>query len=115
LVVDANPNVRNLFHARLTEQGCDYRGAATRDEAVRLYDSFRPDVVLFDVEAVEVGSYEAVRRLPESVFSQRAWLVALTGRSREVGFDLLLAKPFEGTALDTLLRACAAATLTEFD
>jgi CheY-like chemotaxis protein len=70
LVVDADPHARSLFRARLTEQGCDYQEAA----------SFRPDVVLLDVEAVEEGAYEAARGLSQSVLCPRPWLVALTGR-----------------------------------
>jgi CheY-like chemotaxis protein len=114
LVVDADPHARSLFRARLTEQGCDYQEAARGDEAVRLSVSFRPDVVLVDVEAVGDGAYEAARRLVQSVLCPRPWLVALTGRvenvrAQEAGFDLLLTKPLWPANLEALLRACVAA------
>jgi two-component system chemotaxis response regulator CheY len=84
-------------------------GAACGTEAIRLYDSLRPDVVLIDVNMPGIDGISAAGGIRQLDPNARIVLmsVLLTGARREAAERLgatVLEKPFEA---DTLLRAVA--------
>ena len=80
-------------------------------EAVKVAESFRPQVILMDVGMPRLNGYEATRRIREQPWAQSVTIVALTGwghegdleRSREAGCDGHLVKPVSLPELETLL------------
>jgi DNA-binding response OmpR family regulator len=63
LVVDDEPEVRQLMEHFLTERGYDVRIAENGRLALVTLDTFTPDVVLLDMHMPEMDGLETLRRL----------------------------------------------------
>jgi DNA-binding NarL/FixJ family response regulator len=67
VLADDHRMLRESLQRSLTEHGLDVVGeAANGDEAVRLTERFRPDIVLMDVTMPEVDGITATRRIVAS-------------------------------------------------
>ena len=84
-----------------------------RLEALELFKSYDPTVVLLDIGMPEMDGYEVARRIRADFADRPATLVALTGwgqdedrrRAKEAGFDHHLIKPADLAALEALLTS----------
>ena len=63
LVVDDEPNIRELLSASLRYAGFEVATAADGQQALALADSFRPDLLVLDVMMPGLDGYGVVRRL----------------------------------------------------
>lgn len=63
LIVDDNPQFRELIKTVLAGLADDVNECTDGDEAVAAYRARRPDWVLMDLRMARVGGLEAVRRL----------------------------------------------------
>jgi CheY-like chemotaxis protein len=63
LIVDDNPQFRELIRTVLAGLADDVTECADGDEAVAAYRARRPDWVLMDLQMARVGGLEAIRRL----------------------------------------------------
>ncbi|HKC06360.1 MAG TPA: response regulator [Methylomirabilota bacterium] len=63
LVVDDEPEVRQLMEHFLTERGYEVRIAENGRMALATLDTFVPDVVLLDMHMPEMDGLETLRRL----------------------------------------------------
>ena len=122
LVVDDEPDTRELLLATLSESGCDVRATASVGEAMEALRAARPDVIVSDIGMAGESGYDLVRRLRQLPPDQggRIPAAALTAYSRpedrrqalRAGFEMFLPKPVEPAellaALATLARIGAA-------
>ena len=100
-----------LLQAMGNEVAVAYGGA----EAVRVVESFAPDVVFLDLGMPEVDGYEACRRIRAHAWGRDVVIVALTGwgeknyrrRTNEAGFDHHIVKPLDTNTLEGLLANLA--------
>ncbi len=94
---------RNLGH--------EVRAAENGVEALKLLDTFRPDVVFSDITMQVMGGHELARRIRSRRDLDNVWLVALTGYGQstdrelayESGFDRHVTKPIDFQRLQELL------------
>ena len=63
LVVDDEPEVRQVLLEFLSSRGYDVTAASGGAEAVALVESVRPDLVLLDVAMPEMDGVETLRRI----------------------------------------------------
>jgi DNA-binding response OmpR family regulator len=63
LVVDDEPEVRQLMEHFLTQRGYDVRIAENGKLALAALDTFMPDVVLLDMHMPEMDGLETLKRL----------------------------------------------------
>jgi DNA-binding response OmpR family regulator len=61
VVADPEPHIRLLYREELQEEGHEVREAGTGSDAVRLVDSFHPDVVILEVLLPDMSGLEAGR------------------------------------------------------
>ncbi len=107
---DAGETLRDLLHL----EGHEVALAATGEEGLQLFGSFRPDVVLCDLGLPGMDGYEFARRLRQNPTFRDTALVALSGyglpedrkRAEEAGFHRHVRKP---ATIDDLQRAIDAA------
>jgi CheY-like chemotaxis protein len=115
LVVEDDPDCRELLVELLTYWGHDTRVAPDGPTAIRLVTEAPPEFVFLDIGLPYMDGYEVARRLRAIDAMRGAVLVALTGYARdqdrqrawEAGFDIYLAKPATPESIQTVLRAGA--------
>jgi PAS domain S-box-containing protein len=111
LVVDDNQDSAISMAMLLKLTGNLVRTVHDGAEAVKVAESFRPQVILMDVGMPRLNGYEATRRIREQPWGRSVAIIALTGwgregdkeRSREAGCDGHLVKPVSLPELETLL------------
>jgi CheY-like chemotaxis protein len=115
LVVEDDPDCRELLVELLTDWGHATAVAADGPTAIRLAAESPPEFVLLDIGMPEMNGYEVARRLRAMDATRGAVLVALTGYARdqdrerawEAGFDIFLVKPASPESIQRVLRAGA--------
>jgi len=118
LVVDDDPDTRELVTAVLAAAGAQLNQAASVREALRLARDVTPDVLISDIAMPGQDGYALLQEL-RSLFGRAAprFAIALTAqatpadreRALSAGFDRHVAKPFDPLALVDLLREVIAA------
>jgi len=106
LVVDDEPNIRELLSASLRYAGFEVATAADGQQALTLAESFRPDLLVLDVMMPGMDGFGVVRRLRQS--GRHTPVLFLTARDAAedkvsgltLGGDDYVTKPF---SLDEVL------------
>jgi phosphate regulon transcriptional regulator PhoB len=113
LVVEDEPDIRNLIVHHLTREGFRCRTAATGPEALARVRAALPDLVVLDLMLPEMDGLEVCRRLRGDPSTATLPLIMLTAKADEVdrivglelGADDYLAKPFSPKELVARVRA----------
>ncbi|RYX95452.1 MAG: response regulator [Comamonadaceae bacterium] len=113
LVVEDNPDGRDMLVQLLEVCGHDVRSVGDGESALSLAATFLPDVILLDVGLPGISGYDVCRRLRESREASAATIVALTGwgsqedrkATSEAGFDHHLTKPVELADLERVIAS----------
>ena len=102
LIAEDEPNIVTLLEFLL--QGGEHEVRVARDglEALRLAESFAPNVLLLDVMMPLRNGYEVCRSIRENPALQRVKILMLTAKGREeerdkglaLGADAYVTKPF---------------------
>jgi len=111
LVVEDNPDGREMLATVLRMLGHEVFEAATGTEAIDLAVRHVPAVVIIDIGLPDIDGYEVARRLRRRL-GARLRLVALSGygqpqdraRSTEAGFDEHLVKPVDLALLGEVIQ-----------
>jgi PAS domain S-box-containing protein len=112
LVVDDNEDAVRSLTLMLTMMGHEVVTAKDGEEAVRMVEESRPDLVLLDIGMPRLNGYDAARRIREEPWGRKLPLVALTGwgleedrrLAKESGFDRHVVKPIGVDTLRALIR-----------
>jgi DNA-binding response OmpR family regulator len=99
LVVDDEPNIREVVTQYLRRDGHTVVAAADGEEALRLHHQHQPDLVVLDLMLPKVSGLEVCRRIQAE---RRVPLIMLTAKGEEedriiglgVGADDYVVKPF---------------------
>ena len=111
LVVDDEPNIRELVQVALTFHGCTVVTAATGKAALREAAASEPDLVVLDVVLPDLDGFEVCRRLRAR--GNEVPIIFLTARDTSsdtvqglaLGGDDYVTKPFSVEALVARIRA----------
>jgi len=111
LVVDDEPNIRELVQVALNFHGCTVTTGATGADALQLAYAYEPDLIVLDVLLPDLDGFEVCRRL-RSV-SNDVPVIFLTARDATadtvtgltIGGDDYITKPFSVEALVARVRA----------
>ena len=111
LVVDDEPNIRELVEVALKFHGCSVTTAATGHEALREAVDSRPDLIVLDVMLPDLDGFEVCRRL--RALGNEVPVIFLTARDTSsdtvtglaIGGDDYVTKPFSVEALVARVRA----------
>jgi two-component system, OmpR family, alkaline phosphatase synthesis response regulator PhoP len=101
LIADDEPNIVTSLQFLMTRRGYLTEVARNGEEALAAVESFRPDLLLLDVNMPKLDGYEVAQRLRDSGWGDLR-IVMLTAKGREsevakgmaVGADLYVTKPF---------------------
>jgi two-component system OmpR family response regulator len=111
LVVDDEPNIRELVQVALKFHGCSVSTARSGREALRQAESTRPDLIVLDVMLPDLDGFEVCRRLRAA--GNEVPVIFLTARDTSsdtvtglaIGGDDYVTKPFSVEALVARVRA----------
>ena len=112
LIAEDEPSI--VTSLEFLMRGCDYEVRVARDgeEALRLAEEFRPDVLLLDVMMPLCNGFEVCRRIRGNPATRGVRIVMLTayGRDAEIerglalGADAYITKPFSNKELMAKVR-----------
>jgi two-component system, OmpR family, response regulator len=111
LVVDDEPNIRELVQVALKFHGCSVTTAGNGKDALRQAETARPDLIVLDVLLPDMDGFEVCRRLRAA--GNEVPVIFLTARDTSsdtvtglaIGGDDYVTKPFSVEALVARVRA----------
>jgi CheY-like chemotaxis protein len=120
LIVDDEPDVRELLKAVIEESGAEVIAAASVQEALQVLEQLQPDVLVSDIAMPFEDGYTLIRRVRdlETQGGEILPAVALTAYLREEdceqaiasGFQRHMSKPVDTTQLVTAVAELAGRT-----
>lgn len=113
LVVDDEPDIRELIEYNLKKEGYEVTTAANGKEAIALSKRNIPDLIILDIMMPEMDGIETCRLMRAMPEFKNTFMVFLTARSEEyseiagfnVGADDYIAKPIKPRALVSRINA----------
>ena len=110
VIVEDNPDVRDLLKMRLRRMGHHVDSASEGNSGLEKVIKMRPDVAFIDIGLPGIDGYQIARRVRQSL-GQSIILVALSGfgqpedkkKALDSGFDQHLTKPVEARDLEAVL------------
>jgi len=111
LVIDDEPNIRELVQVALKFHGCAVTLGATGKDALALAESEKPDMIVLDVMLPDIDGFEVCRRLRASgndvpvIFLTARDTTSDTVTGLTLGGDDYITKPFSVDALVARVRA----------
>jgi DNA-binding response OmpR family regulator len=108
LVVDDDPEIRQMLQFRLEKRGYRVRTAGDGDQALAEAADGRPDLIILDVMMPHKSGWEVVRALKQNPDTEGIKVVMLTAIGEQMnemtsplyGADAYFDKPFEFDALE---------------
>jgi PAS domain S-box-containing protein len=116
LAVDDDQDSLEVIRRVLSARNATVQTANTVDQALTLFRSIKPDVILSDIGLPDVDGYEFIRRIREMPDGRNVPAAALTALARgedrmralNAGFQTHLAKPIAPGELVAVVRSLAA-------
>jgi CheY-like chemotaxis protein len=111
LIVDDNAANLKLARILLQSEGYEVRTAADAEDAVRLLGTFKPRLILMDIQLPGMDGLELTRRLKADVATRDIVILALTAyamkgdeeKARAAGCDGYVAKPISVDSLPAVI------------
>jgi two-component system CheB/CheR fusion protein len=118
VVVEDNPDSRDMLCVLLEQAGFQCRSAENGAAGLALIEESAPQIAILDVGLPEMDGFEVARRIRLNPKHADVWLIALTGYGqaadrtlgRNAGFDEHLVKPIDPDQLLQLLTEMRNAT-----
>lgn len=112
LIVDDNPLNLKLTRILLASEGYEVRTAVNAEEMAAALQSFRPRLILMDIQLPGIDGLDLTRRLKQDPATRDVPVVALTAyamkgdeqRALDAGCDGYIAKPIDTRSLPDLIR-----------
>ena len=114
LIVDDDDDARNMLRIILSMRNANVASARTAQEAVALFENFRPDLLISDLGMPGMDGYDLIQKIRELSAERggKVPAIALTGyvsteeqnRVREFGFDSHMSKPLDHGLLIKRIR-----------
>jgi two-component system cell cycle response regulator DivK len=111
-VVEDQADNRQILRDLLGSAGYEYLEATTGEDAVRVAEADRPDLILMDIQLPILDGYEATRRIKAIPALARIPIIAVTSyalsgdeaKARAAGCDDYVTKPFSPRLLLAKIR-----------
>src|SRR5215471_17775053 len=112
LIVDDTPVNLKLTRILLTNEGYRVQTAASAEEALELLKTYRPELILADIQLPGMDGLEMTRRIKQDPATKDITVVALTAfamkgdkqKALAAGCDGYITKPIDTRALGESIR-----------
>jgi len=103
LIIDDDPDIRDVLNITLTQEGYDVIGAADGREGLKLAQTKNPDLVIVDFKMPKLDGRGVCRELKKDILLSHMPIIMLTGKGDvadkvggiSAGADDYIVKPFE--------------------
>jgi two-component system, cell cycle response regulator DivK len=114
LVVEDHETNRRILRDLLTSAGYELTEAVTGEQGVTLAETYRPDLILMDIQLPGLDGYGATRRIKENPTLRHIPIIAVTSyalsgdedKAFEAGCKAYVSKPFSPRAVLAKIREC---------
>jgi two-component system cell cycle response regulator DivK len=112
LVVEDHEDNRRIMRDLLMSSGFEVIEAVTGVEGVSAAETYRPDLIMMDIQLPGIDGYEATRRIKANPNLQKVPIIVVTSyalsgddmKAFEAGCDAYVAKPFSPRELLAKIR-----------
>ena len=112
LVVEDQPDNRQIIRDMLADTGYEIAEAENGEEALAAIAKARPDLILMDIQLPVMDGYAATRRIKTDPALKSIPIIAVTSyalsgdedKAREAGCNAYVAKPYSPRALLAKIR-----------
>jgi len=112
LVVEDHEDNRRIMRDLLMSSGYEVIEAVTGEEGVTAAETYRPDLILMDVQLPGMDGYEATRRIKANPDLQKVPIIVVTSyalsgddvKAFEAGCDAYVTKPYSPRELLARVR-----------
>ena len=112
LVVEDHEDNRRIMRDLLMSSGYEVIEAVTGEEGVTAAETYRPDLILMDVQLPGLNGYEATRRIKANPDLQKVPIIVVTSyalsgddvKAFEAGCDAYVTKPYSPRELLARIR-----------
>lgn len=113
LLADDSITIQKVVELVLAEEDFEIKSVSNGEDALNVIDSFRPDIVLADIEMPRVNGYQLCEKIKQNPKTSSVPVILLAGAfepmdeelSRTVGADDSVIKPFESQELISKINA----------
>ncbi len=113
LLADDSITIQKVVELVLAEEDFDIRSVSNGEDALALVDTFKPDVVLADIEMPKMNGYQLCERIKQNPESAGIPVILLAGAFEPIDEELLgsvgaddsIVKPFESQELVSKINA----------
>jgi CheY-like chemotaxis protein len=113
LLADDSITIQKVVELILADEDFEIKSANNGEEALGLVSSFRPDVILADIEMPKMNGYQLCERLKQNPSTNSIPVILLTGAfepideelAKQVKADDFIIKPFESQELISKINA----------
>ncbi len=121
LLADDSITIQKVVELVLAEEDFQIKSVSNGEDALNLLDTFKPDVVLADIEMPKVNGYNLCEKIKKNPLTSHVPVILLAGAfepideelAREVGADDTVIKPFESQELISKINAALAMASSE--
>jgi CheY-like chemotaxis protein len=121
LLADDSITIQKVIELILAEENFEIKSANNGEEALALIPSYRPDIILADIEMPKMNGYQLCDRIKQTPATSNIPVILLTGAfepldeelAKHVKADDFIIKPFESQ--DLISKINAALTISAVD
>ncbi len=118
LLADDSITIQKVVELILAEEDFEIKSVSNGEEALNAINSFRPDVVLADIEMPKMNGYQLCERIKQDPATTNIPVILLTGAfepideelAKQVRADDFIIKPFESQELISKINSLLTAT-----
>lgn len=118
LLADDSITIQKVVELILAEEGFEIKAVNNGEEALSVISSFKPDVVLADIEMPRMNGYQLCEKIKQNPSTRDIPVILLTGAfepideelAKEVEADDFIVKPFESQELISKINAALTVT-----
>jgi len=113
LLADDSITIQKVVELILAEEGFEIKTAGNGEEALSLFKTFKPDIVLADIEMPKMNGYQLCEKIKSDPEGRDIPVILLAGAfepveeelAKKVGAEDVLVKPFEAEDLISKINA----------
>ena len=121
LLADDSITIQKVVELVLAEEDFQIKSVSNGEDALNLLDTFKPDIVLADIEMPKVNGYNLCEQIKKRPSTSHVPVILLAGAfepideelAKQVGADDTVIKPFESQELISKINAALAMAASE--